>query len=195
MAAFQDEVERIVFRLIRLDARADQQVVDRLAGQPAVVRETAHAVIHIVIRRAVGEAARDERLDHADDLVHVARGARFLVGPQHAELVRVLVHGGDEAAGERIDGFLVFIRALDDLVVDVGNVADVRDRQSARAQVAHHHVEHHQHARMPEVAVVVHGHAAHVHAHLAGLDRRERFLFPAQGVVDMQHSVRVKGKG
>src|SRR5690606_40217186 len=50
-----------------------------------------------------------------------------------------------------------------------------------------HHVEGHQHARMPQVTVVVHGHAAHVHAHLAGPGRLEWFFRTRQRIVDMQH--------
>ena len=37
-----------------------------------------------------------------------------------------------------------------------------------RAQVTHHHVEHHHHARMPEMAEVVHRHAADIQPDLAG---------------------------
>src|SRR5690606_8285833 len=58
------------------------------------------------------------------------------------------------------------------------------------AQPAHDHVEHRVAARMPHVAIVVHGHAAHVHAHPSCLDRSERFLFTRVGVVDGQFAHR-----
>ena len=52
-----------------------------------------------------------------------------------------------------------------------------------RAQPAAHHVEHHEYPGMAEVAVVVHGHPAHVHARLSGPQRDEFGGFPRKGVV------------
>ena len=89
-------------------------------------------VVHVMVRRGVGKTARDERLDHANNAVHVARGAWLLIGPQHAEPVRVRVHGLNEAASQRIDVLAVFVGALDDLVVDVGNIAHVGHAETAR---------------------------------------------------------------
>jgi len=42
-------------------------------------------------------------------------------------------------------------------------------------------------ARMAEVAIVIHRHAADVHAHLARLDGDERLFLTAQGIKDFQH--------
>ena len=92
----------------------------------------------------------------------------------------------DEASGNRVDRLAVLGGAPDDLVVDVGDVADVGDAVAARAQPAPHHVEHHHEARMPEVQVVVHGDAADVHADVARLQRDKRLFGPAQRIEDLQ---------
>ncbi len=63
-------------------------------------------------------------------------------------------------------------RATDDLVVDVGDVADIGDVVAAVAQPALHQVEGHQHAAVADVAVVVNGDAADIHAH----PRRARWV-------------------
>jgi hypothetical protein len=61
--------------------------------------------------------------------------------------------------------------AADDLVVDVGDVAHIGHAQAAGLEPALHHIKRHHHARMADVAQVVHRHAADIHAYMAGLDR------------------------
>jgi len=106
---------------------------------------------------------------------------------QDAECRGVLVHGLDVALGQVAEGLVTLRRAGQDLVVDVSDIADIGDIEAGPFQVAVHDVEHHQHARMAQVAEVVDGHTAHVHAHLAGLDGRERLLAACQGIVDLEH--------
>jgi hypothetical protein len=74
--------------------------------------------------------------------------------------------------------------AADDLVVDVGDVAHVGHAVAAGAQPAVDDVEGQHHARMAQVAQVVHGDAADVHAHVPGLDGDEGFEAAGQRVVD-----------
>jgi hypothetical protein len=110
-----------------------------------------------------------------------------MVWTLHAQRVGILVHRGYEALRELMDGFAVLRRALDDLVVDVGDVAHVVHVVTARLQPAIYHVEHHHHSRMAEVAVVVHRHAAHIHADFVWGDRLEVLLVAGEGVVDFEH--------
>ena len=69
---------------------------------------------------------------------------------------------------------------MNDLVVDIRDVAHIGHLIAAIAQVAAHQVEHHQKARVTEMTVIVDRHAADIHAHPAGLDRREDFLAARQ---------------
>ncbi len=182
----QHEVQRILLGIVGGHALSGAQVFEGLARQLAVARELAHRVVHVAVGRLVGQAVVLQPADHRQHLRHVFGGARLAVGALHAERVGIFVHGGDEAVGERADGLAVLDRALDDLVVDVGDVAHVGHVIPRRAQPALHHVEHHHHPRMPDVTVVVHRHPAHVHAHAAGLDGDERLFLTRERVVDLE---------
>ena len=110
-----------------------------------------------------------------------------MVGAQHAERIKVLMHGRDKALGQLADGLVVVDRTLDDLVVDVGDVADISQRIAARTQPARHHIEDQHHAGMTDVAVVINRDAADIHAHTARIDRLESFLAAGKRVMDAEH--------
>ena len=186
----EHEVERVFLGGVDLDALAGAQLVERFPRQPAVPGKAAHGEVDVARGRAVSEPFLFQAADHVDHLRNVLRRARLVIGLLHAERRCVFVYAADEARGQLADRFAVLERTADDPVVDVGDVAHVGDAIAARAQPALHDIEDHQHARMAEVQVVVHRHAADVHAHLAGPQRNEFLLGPAQGVVDLQHGSR-----
>ena len=86
------------------------------------------------------------------------------------------MHVANEALSQIADFFALFYRPLDDLVINVGDVANIGDLIATGPQPALYSIEHNQHAGMADVAVVVDRHAADIHAHLARLDGLERFL-------------------
>jgi hypothetical protein len=149
-----------------------------------------HGEVDVARGRAVSELFFFQAADHVDHLGKVLRRARLAIGLLHAERRCVFVYAANEARSQFADRFPVLERAADDLVVNVGDVAHVGDAIAARAQPTLHDVESDKHARVPEVQVVVHRHAADVHAHLARAQRNEFLLGPAQGVVDLQHGSR-----
>jgi hypothetical protein len=85
------------------------------------------------------------------------------------------------------DGFVVLGGALDDLVVDVGDVAHISGVEAVGNQPALDHVEHHHHPRMAKMAVVVDGHPTHVHSHLSGENRGKSLLGAGERVINLQH--------
>ena len=182
----QHEIERILLRVVRGDALARAQVVERLARQLPVVRELAHRVIDVAVGRLVRVAVRLERLDHAEHLRDELGRARLDVGPLDAERAFIVVHRADEPVGQRLDRLAVLDRAADDLVVDVGNVAHIRDPVADRTQPALDEVEHDQHARVAHVTIVVYGDSAYVHPHFASLARHEDLLVTRERVADAQ---------
>ena len=182
----QHEIERVVFRFVHRDAFTSAQVVQAAVGEFAVAGEAAHGVVHVAIVRRVGVAFFDERFNQGNHAGHGIGGARLFVRRQAAQRRFVFVHGVGEAGGEVGDGLAVFGGAGDDFVVDVGDVAHVMQLIAQRAQVAGDGVENDHHARMADVAVVVHGHAADVHADFACVQRAEEFFLPAQAVVKLQ---------
>jgi hypothetical protein len=101
----------------------------------------------------------------------VARGSKS--GRQDAQRGRIFVHRLDEAAGQLAHRLAVLDGALDDLVVDVGDVADVLDLVARSLEPAVDDVEGHHHPGVTDVAVIVDRHPAHVHIDLAGLEGNE----------------------
>jgi hypothetical protein len=182
----QHEVERVLLGGIDVDALAGAQLVQRFAGELAVALEAAHGVVHVAGAGLVSELFVFQPVDEIQHLRHVLRGARLVIRFLDAERGRVLVHGADEARGQGLDRLLVLGGALDDLVVDVRDVADIGDAVAARAQPAPHHVEHDHETRVAEVHVVVDGDAADVHAHLVRPEADERLLGPAKRIEDLQ---------
>ncbi len=181
----QHEVERIAFRLVDRDARARAQIAQLAAGQLAVVGKAGHRVHHVAVRRDVRVTLVDQLFDHRDDAGHVLRGLGLDVRPQQAEPVVVLVHRLREAARERLHALAVLLRAIDDVVVDVRDVADEGHLVAAILEIAAHDVERGLRPRMAHVAEVVDRIAAQVHAHHAGLERFEFFFATCVRVEDL----------
>ncbi len=183
----QNEIQRVFLGLVDLDACADLQVLDPAPRKLAVADELADAVVDVAITRRIGVTLVDQGLDHREHAVDMLRSARLDVRAQYVEARLVLVHGGDHALHQRLERLAVFIGTPNDLVVDIGDVAHVSDLVAALTQPAGDHVEGHHHSCMADVAEVIDGHTAHIHAHLVAFQRLEGFLGLAQGVVDGKH--------
>ena len=181
----QHEVERIALARVHVDALARAQVVERLARQLAVVGEVAHGVIDVAVKALVSQVLRFELFDQAQHLRHVFGGARRVVGRQNAQRGRVFIHVLRETRRQLGNRLAVFHGAADDLVVDVRNVAHIGDVETGGFQPAVDDVERHHHARMADMAIIVDGHAADVHAYLARFHRDEYLLLASQGVVNL----------
>ena len=164
----EHEIKGILLGAVNRHPLARAQVIERLARQAAIRGEAAHGEIDVTICRPIGKPLVFKQLDKVEHLRHVVGGTRLVVRPLHAQRVGVLVHGGNEAASERTNGFVVFHRPADDLVIDVGDVADIGDRVTARSEPALHSIKHHHDAGMPDMAKIVNRHAADVHANPAG---------------------------
>ena len=183
----QDEVEWVVLGPVDVDAFAGPQIINRLARELSVARKLAYRKVHVAGRRLVSQSVRLQPPDQFEHLRDVCRRPRFMIRFFHSQGGGVLVHAADEALRQFADAFLVVEGALDDLVVNIGNVPDVVDLQSTRAQPALHHVEHHQNTGMTEMAVIVNCHPTDIHADAARGDGYEVLLFSGQRVVDFQH--------
>ena len=177
------EVERVALAVVGIDAGHGVHLVDVAAGQLAVAREAAHREVHVAVDR-VGVAALDEPLDHLDHAGDRLGGLGALGGVLDAERA----HRRDERLGVLLGdlggGAALFVGAVDDLVVDVGDVLDEPDVVALVLEVAADHVERQERPRVADVDVVVDRRAADVHRDLAGLARDELLFGAAQRVVD-----------
>ena len=90
----------------------------------------------------------------------------------------IFVHELNKSLGQRVNRFAIFLGTFDNLIFDVGHVANISHLETRCLKPTLHHVENHQHAGVAEVAVVVNRHAANVHANFAG-DERNKVLFLA----------------
>ena len=113
-------------------------------------------------------------------------GARLVRGRKAPETQHVLLHCSGEFVGEFLRGDAALGGALDDLVVDVGDVAHERDGVTACLKPAAHDVEGDKGAAVADVGVVVDRDAADVHADLAGFDGRKRADVFAERRIDLK---------
>ena len=76
-----------------------------------------------------------------------------------------------------------------DLVVDVGDVADIGDVLGPVevAQQPVEHVEHDHGPRIADMGEVVHRRPAHIDADIPGIERPERLLLATERVVKLKH--------
>ena len=172
----EGEVPRVALLRVHLHAGAglDAQVL-RASGQAAVVGEVGHREVD-ALRGGIGDAAVDEMLHRRHDVGHGAGDRGVLVGMAHAQAVEHVEIGPRLLLGvfERVlpNG----TRAVDDLVVDVGEVLQVPHLVAAVLQVAPDDVHVDEHEAVADVGRGLGRHAADVDAHRV-VERREGALF------------------
>ena len=180
------EVDGALLLLAGLDAGAGEQRILRAVRELAVVLLGRHAVVHVgplALRRRgdVGEALVDEAGDDLDHLRDFSRGVGVDVGGIDVEVAHVVEVHVDELLDELVGGDLEAVRALDDAVIDVGEVLDVLDGVAPPAEVTLHDVEDDVAHRVADVGGVVRRDAADVHGDVVGL-RLEVFDLAGEGV-------------
>ncbi len=167
-----------------LDTRAGDELVARAARQAAVLGEAADREEDVMIG-LVGMALGDEALDHRDHRRDVVGRARLGIGRQRQKRLRIGVKFLGRALGQLADGDAGGLGGGVDLVVDVGDVADIAHMRRAigRAQQPVEHVEHDDRPRVADMRQVVDRGPAHIDAHGFGIERRELLLAPGERVV------------
>ena len=156
-----------------------------LPGQGAVLRPGRHREVDVPAGR-IGVPAVDQPLDHAVDLGDVAGRPRLDRG-------RVATQGGvRRGEGPLVDRrqlpgrYAELLRLGDQLVLDVGDVADIDDAQPAVGQPPAQDVEVDRAADVADVRRALHGRATQVHGRNALDARTELANGPGCGVVQLQ---------
>src|SRR5215475_2807994 len=179
------EVQGISLALVHVHAGSRLELVEVLSREPAVSGEAADLEVDVAVKH-VGDPSRDQSLDEDDHLGDVLGRLGLHVRWLDADGRHVLLVLRDVPLRDGRGGHALLIGPSDDAVVHVGVVLDEGDLVVAEAQVAPHHVENDGAPRMPDVAEIVHGHSAHVHARLAGHQGHELLLAPGERVEDAQ---------
>ncbi len=128
-------------------------------------------------------AVGDQALNDGDDVVDMVGGLWLDGRFGQSQPAHILVKGGNVTVGDGavIGPFLV--GAVDDLVVDVGVVADKGHVIAGILQVAIDHIEDDAGPGMADVAVIVDRHAADIHACLARHLRDKGLFLAGEGIV------------
>ncbi|MGY3459809.1 hypothetical protein ACVWW5_005259 [Bradyrhizobium sp. LM3.4] len=142
----------------------------------------------------IGKAAGDQPFDDLAHFGDMLGRARLDARPQRAERIDVGVKLPAGLLGDFPDRFVqrqageIARGAVVDLVVDVGDVADIFDVGLAieMAQQPKQHVEHDHGPRVADMGEVIDGRSADIHADVLRIERHEAALFPAQRIVEAQ---------
>ena len=109
-------------------AAAFDHVAERLVDEQPVVLDGLDAEVHAVVGD-VAAADVDELADHRHHLLDVLGGVGDVGGPGHAELAHRLEPHRLALRGDLLPRPILVVGAVDDLVVDVGDVADAAARR------------------------------------------------------------------
>ena len=157
------EIERVLFFFFVLYAPRVAQFVDFLIAQGAVVVSRAHPKVDVARGGDVGGADVEQGLNEADYLGDRLRGLGADVGFGVAEPAFVGEHGFGIELGDGL-GRGRFARGfVDDLVVNIGDIADVTQVVAEIAQMARDDIEGDRGATVADVAHVVNRNPANVH--------------------------------
>ena len=169
----EGEVQRIVLLLVGLDAGADLELVDVTTGHGAVAGVAADREVDVAVAGRIGVTLLDEAGDHLDHGLDLLRGARTDIRVEDAHAVHLLDEGVGELARDVLGSAALFVGALDDLVVHVGQVLGEGDLVALVHEVAADNVEGQERAAVADMDLVIDGGAADVHTNLTGLDGRK----------------------
>ena len=167
-------------------ATAGQHVVEALMHEQAIALHRGHRQVHTIVGD-IPVAECHQLLDHCHHLRYVLGGVGHVGGPSHIDLLHGLEPHGLALVRDLLPRTVLTVGAIDDAVVDVGDVADQADLQPAPLEVPAQHVVDQGRAAVADVRRAVHGGTAQVDAHRAGLAHGELTYLPGGGVVQVQH--------
>ena len=185
------EIERVFFMNIHIDPTACTHIIELAIIELAVVGKLAHPVVDITIFSRVGKAFFNQRFNHGHNIADMAGSTGFMTGRKYIQTRFIFVHGINHTLGQRGDTFAVFIGALEDFIVDISDVTHVVNVVTTLTQIAGDDVEGDHHPGVPQVAVVIHRHAANIHTHFTRHKRGERFFATRQRIVNVHVAIHV----
>ena len=141
----------------------------------------------------VGMSAIDQALDHRNDLRQMLGDSRLVVGRRHAQGLKILVVSGGIAVADHSDRDTFTLGGGIDLVVDVGDVADVDHALVPMPQQARQHIEHDRRSHVADVRIGIDRGATDIHRDPRRILRDELLLAAGQRIVQL-HRIRAGSK-
>ena len=189
----QGEVGGMMLAAVSLRARPGQHLGQAAAAQLAVVLVLRAVEVDVTVER-IGVALPDQRADDLLHLLDVLRRIGSVIDPidtdldaHRLEVVEVVL---SHLLRQGFDGRLLFVRAVDQLVVDIRDVDDPCHLVTAVSQIPLDRVEDDRPDHVPDVSRLVDRRPAQIHLHLPRFDRLKIFLGPCERVVNAKrHSV------
>ncbi len=169
-----------------VDAGTVLHVVEILLGELAILGVAVETEVPAAVFGLVGDVFGGELLDEGDHLGDALGGVGDVLGALNAEGVGVFEEGPLEAVSVVCDGKADGGGVADDLVVDVGDVHDVLDGDTSLEEDAAEDVDVEEGAEVADVAVVVDGGAAAVHAQSWIAYGSEGLDFSGEGVEEFE---------
>ena len=193
----QHEIHRVLLVGRHFHPRTRDHLVQAAARQLAVIGLGRHIEQHMAIG-GIGMASSNQLFDDAQHLRNMLGGTRRHAGRQVAQGGDIFFIDARGFLGQGPDGDAALGGARVDLVVHVGDVADIGDMRVAIdvAQQPEQHIEDDHGPRIADMGEVVNRGAADIHAHVLRIDRRELVFGLGQGVEEAQgHRTARKRRG
>ena len=182
----EDEIQRIQLAIVDRHTLTCAQLVKRLTRELSVAFKLAHGVVHVTVGCPIGQTLVLQFANEVEHLPNVLCGTRLVRRRLDTQRSDVFMHGAGHLVGQLPNGDASLDRTTNDLVVDVGDVPNVSHPIARHLQPTLDHIEGHHHARMTDMAEVVNGHAADVHADLPGRQGHKRLDLTRQAVKKTQ---------
>jgi hypothetical protein len=173
--------------LVAVDPRSADDLAVLEVGQPAVTLEGFDAVVQRTLA-GVGQPSLLKPDGEIEHLLDVLARPRVLLGAFDPQRIEILEEGLYIRLGRLLQGQPLRGHPLDDLVLDVGDVHDLRHLEAEELEGAAQQVLPDVGPEVSDVGVVVNRGTAGVHTDLSGLQRPERLGPAGHGVVDLHLS-------
>ncbi len=182
----EGEIHRMAFPLIYIHPRACLEIIQSTFGEPAVIRILCHFKVDVPIH-LVCQTLPNQSFGQPHNVGHMLSRFGFDGRRPYAQFPHVIVIGLNEFGRDLVTTHTLLVRPLNNLVIDVGEILGKLDPIAGVFEIPANHIEYQRAPRMPDMAIVIDRHAAHIHPHGLRHERLERLLLSTEGIVDPEH--------
>ena len=167
---------------------ASQHVVERLVGKSAVAGHALDGKVH-AITSGVRRTALHERTNHVHHLLDIVSGMRNIGRALYPEATHGIEPHRFALVRDVLPRSVLTIGAIDDLVVNVGDVGNESHLDASPLEILTQNVIDERGTAMAEMRRAIHRGATQIHPQLAWFAHGERPNFTRQGVIQREHEM------